>query len=353
MFYGKRIKYIGNVKMCSLFLIILWHCSLFFEDNPFFPESSGIISDSVTFVGNIQNVTVVAAFVFCSGFLFALSLEKSQRSVGGCILERTKRLLIPYYVVGIIWLVPLYTLMNINTFGRPENAGLLEGYKCMLLGQFSDHLWFLWMLFWVAVFFALLSPLIKKRKMLILFVITIVGAFSVDLFLADFPYFKLSQIAPYLVCFYFGILFFVHREKLEALSQGVLWILTASAFAILIAYDILLPQLPSHFTVFYVMRPVGAMFMFFLFLALSKVSGWSRIENSKTVEKLKYVQLEIYLLHEPFPYFYSRLLQPYLAKTPWLCIFATYVLTLLSVLVLVNIFAILRERLWRRSTEQS
>ncbi len=338
---GKRINYISDIKTICTFLVFFWHCALFYENNPYFPESTGIVSPAATFLGNIFNITLIASFVFCAGFLYARSLGKNKRTIPQSILERSKRLLVSYYIIGIIWLVPLYTLLDIKSFGRPENAGLAEGYKSMALGQFSDHLWFLWMLFWVALFFILLSPLIKSGKMTIVITITIVAAFIVDLYLFDFPYFKLSQIAPYLLCYCLGIWCFNKKEDIEKQSVNMHRIEALIFFAIVLLYALVVshdPQKLQHFTVMYIARPVGALFVFFLFLVLSKSERWEKITDAKVYRYVREHQLDIYLIHMPLPYVFSRLLRPYIGGYPWPCIIISYVLVLACGMMLVCLY---------------
>lgn len=98
---------------------------------------------TATYLCNILNFTVVPIFVFCSGFLFQTSMQNKKTGIPATILKRTKRLLIPLFLYGLLWLVPTYTAFDIPAYGRPEGTSLLSGYKAMLLGQFCDLSWFL------------------------------------------------------------------------------------------------------------------------------------------------------------------------------------------------------------------
>ena len=192
----KNFGYISNIKTISLVGVVLFHCMLFYADNPFFPESADFASPVVEFLCNIFDASLIASFVFCSGFLYAYSISYKKRTLTESIIERAKRLIIPYYLYGAFWVVPLYTFFNINTFGRPEGAGYLTGYKFMLLGCFADHLWFLWMLFWVSLIFILMKPLLQKKYLPAVFLMTVILSLIDQIFLADVSYFKISQIAP-------------------------------------------------------------------------------------------------------------------------------------------------------------
>lgn len=337
-------KYISDFMTISMLIVVFWHCMLFFVDNPFFPEGYGTPSISVTYLSKIFDVTVIAGYVFCSGFLFANSLGRHTRTVLGRVGERTKRLLIPYYLYGIIWLVPLYTIFDIKSFGRPDGAGLLEGYKAMLLGQFSDHLWYLWMLFWVALFFILISKLVKKDHLLILSIVTIVAAVVVELFLQEFPYFKLSQIGPYLVCYLLGIVFFWHKDKIVTLPKRVKRLLTLVLFVGLIVY----PFIKADGLIFlYIFRALGCMFGCFLFMVLEENTLWQKCTDGKVYEWISRYRMDMYLVNMPLNYLVFRMIVPTLGVYPWLCILATFTVTMTGIILIVLVKLSVKEKLFK------
>ncbi len=331
---GERYRYITDIKAVSLLLIVFWHCTLFYEDNPFFPESSGIISPTLTALGYFFDLTLIAAYVFCSGFLFARSLEIHERGIPGSILERIKRLLVPYYLFGTFWLVPLYTLFDIRSFGRPEHAGLWEGFVHMLLGQFSDHLWFLWMLFWVALFFILLSPLLKKGFLPVIGILSVAAAFAVELWLKDFPYFKLSQISTYLPVFFLGILCFRTRDRIGGFGKGTISLLFLISSILVILYPVLKPE---GFAFLLIARIAGSMQFFFLFLLLDGSRTWHKITDTKLYGNLRDFRMDLYLLNMPFNYLSYRLIAPYLGKHPWMCSVVVFLIAFLAICITVQL----------------
>ena len=335
----KRLDYITNIRTVSTLFIVLGHCMLFFDANPFFPERSGIISEPVAFAYKYIDMTLIAAYVFCSGFLYARVLEKHQRSIASSILERAKRLLVPYYLYGALWVVPLYTFFDIKTFGRePEHAGYLQGYKCMLLGRFADHLWFLWMLFWVSLFFILTSWFIKRRKFVILFILTVAAAVFDSVMLCDFPYFKLSQIAPHLIVYFVGIICYTYRERIENLPALVHVLIAFALFAVMTVYawagDI--ADL-SHFAFIYVIKTVGALFMLFVFLAIGRTAFWKSIADTAAYRYLVRHGVELYLINMPFPYLYFRLFFPHTGQHVWLCILLMFTHSMLAIVLFIQL----------------
>jgi hypothetical protein len=230
--------------------------------------------------------------------------------------------------------VPLYTFFDISAFGRPDHAGYLEGYKTMLLGQFSDHLWFLWMLFDISVIYALLRKLINQNRLVILGIITLAIALVVSLFLQDFPYFKVSQIAPYLICYYTGVVFYKNNEKIAKLSATTCLIIAVILFVPVCMYVYFKPE---HWGFVYVLKPVAAMFEFFLFRSFLASDGWDRFRQTGFYKYVSLVQMDFYLLHVPAPLLIFGILDPYIGRYPWPCVFVNFALTMFVTAIIVQL----------------
>ncbi len=330
----KNLESISDIKIVSLVLIILSHCMFFFDDNPFFIYKGDVMSPSVSFVVRVLDAILVPGYVFCSGYLFALGQKGLGRSSLEVIKVRAKRLLIPYYLYGALWLVPLYTYFDINSFGRPDHSGYLDGYRTMILGQFSDHLWFLWMLFDVSVIFALLRIFIKKGQLVITGMLTLATALVVSLFLQDFPYFKVSQIAPYLITFFVGVCFSWYSEKTKSIPDKVC---LATALGLLVIICLYVFYKPEHWAVKYVMNPAGALFEFFMIRSVVFAPFWKRYKNTAIYKYQADTQMEFYLLHMPVPILVFRLLNPYFGRMPWVCVFLDFVIVIFITAVLVQL----------------
>ena len=344
----KNLQTVNDIKIMSLLLIILSHCMFFYDDNPFFVYKADVTSPSVSFAVGVIDAVLIAAYVMCSGFLFARSQERHNRSIPTVLKGRAKRLLVPYYLYGALWLVPLYTYFDIVSFGRPEHAGYLEGYKVMALGQFSDHLWFLWMLFDVCVVFAFMKVLINKNRLILTGIITLAAALVVSLLLQDFPYFKVSQIAPYLICFYTGICVYKNGEKIRGLGTGACIAISVVLFAIVCAYVYFAPE---HWAYLYVLKPVGGLFVFFLFHSFVGSSFWERFKTTGVYKYMGDTQMDFYLLHMPAPFLVFGILDPYIGKQPWLCVVVNFMIVMLITAVIVYIKRKLAELLsdaWNR-----
>jgi hypothetical protein len=237
-----------------------------------------------------------------------------------------------YYIYGALWVVPLYTIFDINCFGRPEHAGWGEGYLYMLLGSFADHLWFLWLLIWISLIFILLKPLIEKKHYILTAVIYLAVILFIQLFLQDFPYFKLSQIPAFTTPYFLGILLY---ELYDSIDRLPLWGL-AAIFGFLFLFVLLYDKFgESHFLINWLFRALGSMAYFFLFFMLEKSEFFVRLRNSRYWDYTQSHGLQLYLFNCPVNYLYFRLLYPLIGQNVFLCCFTNFVLSLTTLYILV------------------
>jgi hypothetical protein len=115
-----RANHIALLKTLSLFCVILLHAMLPFTTPGGFwtfyaDRQSSLAEVCVFWMGFI----VIPAFMLASGYLAALSEERRPRSVAEQIVNRAKRLLVPWFLLMVFWMAPLYTLFDIPAYNRP------------------------------------------------------------------------------------------------------------------------------------------------------------------------------------------------------------------------------------------
>ena len=98
-------------------------------------------------------------FVFCSGFLFAYSRQTERKSFAQFIQQRAKKLLIPYFILSLIGILPKYL------FSSVLNDSLQLDYISLIRTIFVPreniwgHFWFIPMIFLMGC----VSYLVDKR----------------------------------------------------------------------------------------------------------------------------------------------------------------------------------------------
>ena len=325
-----RFEYITDTKTAAVVLVVLLHCMLFFATEDYYSERASYSSSTVEYLSNILNSSLVSSLVCCSGFLFAHSVLAKGKTAGALVKSRSSRLLLRYYLYGALWLVPLYTLFDISCWGREYGDSWLESYKSMALGVFSDHLWFLLMLYWVSLVFIFMIPLLRKDLIIVMGLITLGLAVIIELF-CTFEYFKISQISTYLPCFFIGICLYRYRDKIEKIPTGVLWVLTGCFFITTLFYQ---SMADVHFSLYWLFKACGAVFMVLLFMSLDRIPLLVKVREDGVVDFARKNSLTLYLLNCPFIYIYFRMLAPLTEENIIICVLANFVLSMISLLIM-------------------
>ena len=141
---SNKMQYVSVLRVCSMLLIVLYHSMCFYSGTWWHLRSEivplwKVISTPIEIVG-------LTTFVFISGFLYGyMYLERGKyRNVKSFLLNKFRRLMIPYFFWGILMIVSMPTVQItwINLF-----TGVC-------------HLWFLMMLFEIFVLMVFFNHLI-------------------------------------------------------------------------------------------------------------------------------------------------------------------------------------------------
>ena len=339
----KKYNYIDLMKTIAMFLVIVAHCSLFFSGNEFWPIRADQESTLLRWISNFVVLSVIPIFTFASGFLLQLSLQKNKVNIVGLMRKKAARLLIPYFVYGTLWLVPTYTFFDIPSFGRDKGASLLDGYKAMALGKFSDVAWFLRMMFWVTMIWILLNVFLKKANLIWGAIVSVVLYFVAHFCLGQIDYYKISQIDIYIVVFFVGAAFFYISDAIfNNVPRGVLII--GSLAGIIVC--VFLAQLSTEIYIIDCILKVVIPVLFLTFsMGLCRTKAVSRLEKTTVYNWLCKNSLYIYLLQAPGLYIIFGIIYPLIGSHAFLCFLVLFILTTLLDMILTLIYVFIKKKL--------
>lgn len=213
---NNSLRNISFIKCVLVILIVLYHSIIFMNGKWFsaFQIDSYVIP---TYICKWLNSFTIYAFTFISGYIFCYQKLENGKYTKYLpfVLNKLKRLIIPYIFVSIIWVFPLNTIVD----GFDSNR-LIFGF---LLGESPSQLWFLLMLFIVFLISWPLTNCFKKWYGLVIALGFYAIAFAGSHFLPD--YFQIWTSLKFLFFFYLG---FITRYKAENVFQKIpfwIWIL--------------------------------------------------------------------------------------------------------------------------------
>lgn len=336
----RKYDYVDLMKTIAMFLVMLFHILLCFSHNPYWFVYADYENEAATFLCNILSCTVVPIFVFCSGFLFQTSLQRKNIKTTTAILNRGKRLLIPYFLYTIIWLVPTYTIFDIPVKGRMQGASLFEGYRSMLLGQFSDVAWFLSMLFWVSLIWTLFRKFLAKERFLMGSITTIILYFLAHNLLSNAAYYSINQLDIYIVIFFVGASFFWITDQIEKLSLPILMLLSISGIAIC---TVLAQYAASNYWLTCLLAVVMPLLAALFAIGLCKFRLYASMAKTPQYKWLLTHNMDIYLLQAPAMYVTFLTFYPLVGKNCFLCVLLSYLATILIDFILVALLTYLKK----------
>lgn len=149
-----RIPELDIIKFFGILLVVFGHVTRMYTPVGLITplESSSVLAITTSIIYSFH----MPLFVFVSGMTFGVTCKKkSYQDFTSFARNKVKRLMIPYFVFALFWVLPFMV-----GFGfRPFLPYLTKG---LLLSLDSRHLWYVWMLFNVFLLFWGLRFLLKN-----------------------------------------------------------------------------------------------------------------------------------------------------------------------------------------------
>lgn len=193
---GLTLEKCNVIKTFMMILVILGHSMVWLNGGWVIePAEKSVAFGAIAVYLNTIHIYV---FSFISGYIFYyLKFETQKYNNINCIVNRLKRLIIPYFTVSLFWAIPIN--IYFNGFDYTE---IINNY---VLAVNPDQLWFLWMIFIVFVVFFLFSNFINKNHFLLnCFIIGIIYVLSMALNRYIPNYFQIWTACRHMIFYYLG-----------------------------------------------------------------------------------------------------------------------------------------------------
>ncbi len=234
------------------------------------------------------------------------------------VSSKIKRLLIPYYIYGLFFMLPVKRLGNFY-----NNESLKQAFNGFLSGQDSGHLWFLTALFWCILAFVLIKKGLLRFGIESLYAILLIS-FIIQLTYNDLPFDFLGLKTGLSYLFYFSLGYTFECKRKEACPWNLKKLL--SIFILLFALEIFHVRyglLDSFFAVI-----IGSFFTYVLSSICSKL--FRKTVKSKLWKIVIRNLFYVYLFHDPIEYIILRIFfNTNLLSTAIGCILYTFARTVL------------------------
>lgn len=296
------------VKTMLMLLVVFYHSILFWSGG-WFSEKPAESAEILRYVAQWLNSFHVYGFTLVSGYIFcALKCEKGlYNQFLPFVANKAKRLLIPYAVIAILWVIPIGQL-----FFHYDAFTIFKKY---VLAMGPSQLWFLIMLFEVFVIAWLLADLFRKHDLLSL--IAVVGLYGGGLV---GPYlmpniFMIWTALRYVPLFWLGFKLRQHGTTVIRRIPSALWIAASVLLFGLVQWlggmDSIIAKL-LNLGLSFLMNIVGALMAFVVLQKIADKVNW----NHKFFALFSKRSMVVYLLHQQIIYFFiywlNGVINPYI-----------------------------------------
>lgn len=314
----------GIMKSLAILLVVLGHVTRMYTPQGLL--NIGVYPSFLQYLTSFIYSFHMPAFFAVSGAVYYINkVEKGKYSnQANFIINKVKRLLVPYAFFAILWVFPTMWIMGY------VNNPLNYFYESYVLGLNTRHLWFLIVLFEIFIFFNVCFVFLNKHRLLTLFLLIAVAYFK------DYApsYFQISNCCGYLLYFYLGFLMVpLFKKYMPSLRKKSLLLLII-VMSIWIVLNLAILKMSSVSVAKMPLTTLAAVFgTLLLYLLCNKVGG--ALYTSKIYRLLQNNSFGIYLFHPMIIYlffFYT----PFLWNSPYLLSITVLFTSLFISFILTN-----------------
>ena len=290
-------------KLLCMFCVVIYHSVLYWHGGWFIgePKKTSLFLD---FISQWLNTFHIYTFTFVSGYLFYLNKYELQKyqNFKVYVFLRMKKLLIPYFFVSLIWVIPLSM-----PFYHWTAKDLMYNFLFMCK---PSQLWFLPMLFWVSCVSYYLKDVFYYHGFISFFLLVALYFFGVvsSRIMPDF--FQLQTALIFVLYYFLGFKTCQYKDNLLSRIPCYVYIVVdLLLFALL--FFLKLPKL-LRFVLIYFLHVLGCFRFFYVSSFFSRkqlekksINGLFEFFSGKT--------MEIYLFHQQIIYYIIFLLNGIIA----------------------------------------
>lgn len=232
----KKINWISILQGWAMLLVVLGHISL-----------TGKFLDPETPITSIIQKTIYSfhmpLFMFISGMLFWETRLQKDWIYKDIIIDKTKRLLIPYIFFTILTF--LLKLVASNFVVRQVKISIPYVLRMFIIPDENPlgELWFIFVLF--SYFFLYPVTKIAKQNKPVFSIIVLVVSFFISFFVPKaIKILAFSQICYYYIFFFSGILF-MKKDFISFMNKWYIFIISIIIFVLVTVF-----QINSYFIIF-------------------------------------------------------------------------------------------------------
>lgn len=300
--YDKNAEIVNctRVKGLLVLFIILYHSMIVFASKSWFrvPEHPSMV---LGVIAQFLNSFHIYTFTFISGYIYYYIRNEEDRynNITIFIVNKIKRLIIPYIFVTLVWVIPVYVY-----FFDVTSEDIIVKF---LVADSPEQLWFLLMLFWVFIIYHVLSPYINLHYIIgteMIFMLYFVGAvwdFTLD-------YFQIFKGMQFILFFHLGFCWRKFGEKWGNKIYQIPSIILVVGQVILFVLSVYIGRLNHNFIIKIMDLGVSSTLThtygsISCFIVFQKIVAQKCMKNNRFLTIVSKNGMCMYLFHQQIIYF--------------------------------------------------
>lgn len=268
-----RMPELDVMKFIGIILVVAGHVTRMYT-----PQ--GLITTiehnrMLEFITNVIYSFHMPMFVFVSGMTLAFvsARKSSYHAFWPFVRNKAKRLMIPYFVFALFWVLPFMVGYGFRDFKTYLLNGIILSLDCR-------HLWYVWMLFNVFILFYMLRTIVERFRIpryyimiasLLLYIGEAIGG-------GKLPYFQIDSMLEYQFWFILGYMTMIYRQETR----------------IMIPISIIIGFVSAYFYAPISLFTFALIGVWLTYLLAQRIRG---ITENKTINKIVKNSFGIYLFH--------------------------------------------------------
>lgn len=282
---------ITNIRALAILLVVFGHSIILYSSSWSLYSSIHSVP-LLDYMKRIIDVIQMPIFFSISGYLFFYTHNK-KRGILWLIKSKLKRLIVPYFLVGFIYMVPIKYVVGYSGY---QNKTLIDIIYNFLTCQDVGHLWFLPALFFIflicEVFMNIIEkvPIIRKRNIGAVVLLILATILYYEGYRIAFGYAPILSAFANVIWFAFGYLICTCHEFYQSFfNRKIIKIVSATIGIFLLL-----------FCAFFDTRVIVGICcklicIFVLYAIMPK-------KNGKVISSISKNSFGIYLFHSPLIY---------------------------------------------------
>ena len=326
---SKELKNCSFIKTVMMLSVVVFHSSLFWLRDSFFVEKAAFPAPPLALLAEFLGAIHIYVFTLISGYIFSYQkLEvKKYTFFASFVLNKTKRLIVPYAFVSMFWVIPFAIL-----FFKYDALTIFNRY---FLATNPNQLWFLLMLFEVYLIGFLLCNCFADKGLLgflFVFIIYIAGLIGRQ-FIPN--YFGIWKTCEFLLFFYIG---FKIRQYGSMYLRKNITVLLFLTFVFFLLFHFFSKQTQFAMRLMgrgfeSALNVIGSCTAFILCQKTADIKNW---ERNMCFSFVSQKAMGIYLFHQQFVYISFYLFNGYL--NPYLNFFLNVIISLSASICMTSLF---------------